>query len=67
MGLQVEELIENLQNRYKALQSATKRSATHLQERQTRRERLKSAPYLRLKKRKTIFRKKLEILRNFFL
>ena len=34
---------------------------------QTRRERLKSAPYLRLKKRKTLFWKKIEIFeKNFF-
>ena len=34
---------------------------------QTRRERLKSALYLRLKKRKTFFWKKLEIFENFSL
>ena len=33
----------------------------------TRRERLKSAPYIRLKKRKTLFlEKKLKFLKNFF-
>ena len=33
----------------------------------TRRERLKSAPYLRLKKRKTLFSEKIEIFeKNFF-
>ena len=34
---------------------------------QTRRERLKSAPYLRLKKRKNFFWKKLEIFEKFVL
>ena len=34
--------------------------------RQTRRERLKSALYLRLKKRNTFFSKKLEIFEKFF-
>ena len=34
---------------------------------QTRRERLKSAPYLRLKKRKTFFLEKIEIFEIFFL
>ena len=32
----------------------------------TRRERLKSAPYLRLKKRKTLFGKKRKFLKKFF-
>ena len=33
---------------------------------ETRRERLKAAPYLRLKKRKTFFGKKLKFLKFFF-
>ena len=32
----------------------------------TRRERLKSAPYLRLKKRKTLFSEKIEIFEKIF-
>ena len=43
-------------------------SRSHMDKLGTRRERLKSAPYLRLKKRKTVFWKKnLKILKKFFL
>ena len=46
--------------------SATINIKGDIEQNKTRRERLKSAPYLRFKKRKTLFLKKIEIFEKNF-